>query len=356
MHRDPRPSSDPHLTINRGSRSSVGSLSTYGRSMGLWESTVERIENVTEGKKLGYTGRVRSQGREAERIVRAVLNPACRPDAVLVSTYWWERVKNFGDLLTPHLLRDLGIVPVLTPPAEADLIGVGSLIQHLPADSTATLWGTGLIRDEPVDLPGITTLALRGELTRDRLGSPQVEALGDPGLLISDTISRPGITHEVGFVVHYAHVDDPWVEAMIEGHDGVLVIDVAQSPAAVARQVASCRAIVSTSLHGVITADSLGVPASWVRMPRALVGGEFKFRDHETVVRPAGDRSADSSEVASLAELVARALPADASAVVRAQEGLRVAARRIPEVTPSRRVPTWQVPTHGRGRPVHPYV
>ena len=112
--------------------------------MGVWETAVVRAERLTAGRKLNYTGRVRTQGRETERIVRAVMNGACRPDAVLVSTYWWEKVKNFGDLLTPYLLRDHGIVPVLTPPAEADLVGVGSLIHHLPADSTATLsWAVG---------------------------------------------------------------------------------------------------------------------------------------------------------------------------------------------------------------------
>ncbi|WP_284302783.1 hypothetical protein [Mobilicoccus caccae] len=69
--------------------------------MGLWESTVGRVERASGGQRFGYTGRVRSQGREAERVVRAVLNPSCRPEAVLVPTYWWEKVKNFGDLLTP---------------------------------------------------------------------------------------------------------------------------------------------------------------------------------------------------------------------------------------------------------------
>lgn len=325
--------------------------------MSFWESAVGRLGKVPAGGKLGYTGRVRSQGREVERIARTVLNRACRPDAVLVSTFWWEKVKNFGDLLTPHLLRDFGIVPVLTPPAEADLVGVGSLIQHLPASSTATLWGTGLIHDEPTDLPGITTLALRGELTRDRLGSPAVEALGDPGLLIADRLTRPGITHDVGLVVHYVHAQDEWVRTMVDRFSGsVLLIDVAQSPGAVARAVASCRTIVSTSLHGVITADALGVPVAWVRMPRALYGGDFKFKDHESVVRPARDRSADSAEISDLGELVARACVADEGAVARAKEGLRAAARRIPEVTTSRRVSTWQVPLVGRGRPIHSYV
>lgn len=325
--------------------------------MGLWDLAVRHVEKASGGERLGYTGRARSDGREVERLVRAVLHPSCRPEAVLVSTYWWEKVRNFGDLLTPHLLRDFGIVSVLTPPAEAALIGVGSLVQHLPPESTAALWGTGLIHDAIVDLPGVTTLALRGELTRDRMGSPAVEALGDPGILVADTVRRPGVSHDVGLVLHFRHAEDETLRSMVESFTGsVRLIRVDQSPAAVAREVASCRAIVSTSLHGVITADSFGIPAAWVRMPEALIGGDFKFRDHETVMRPTRERSADLADIASLGELLSLACAADTTAVTRAKDGLRRAARRIPEVTPARRVPTWQVPWVGRGRAVHPYV
>ncbi|WP_312720209.1 polysaccharide pyruvyl transferase family protein [Mobilicoccus sp.] len=325
--------------------------------MQTWESAVTRVEQVLLGRRMGYTGRVRSQGREADRVVRAVLNPSCRPDAVLVPTFWWEKVKNFGDLLTPYLLRDFGIVPVLTPPAEAGLVGGGSLVQHLPAESSATLWGTGLIYDQHVELPGVQTLALRGELTRDRLGTPPVEALGDPGLLLGDTITRPGVTFDVGLVLHYVHRGDAWFDGLVDEFDGsVLLIDVAQSPAAVARQVASCRAVVSTSLHGVITADSVGVPAVWVRMPLELAGADFKFRDHESVARPATDRGVLATEVSSMRDLVARVATADEVAVDRAKTRLRAAARRIPEVAGAHRVSTWQVPLLGRGRPVHSHV
>ncbi|GAB47013.1 polysaccharide pyruvyl transferase family protein [Mobilicoccus pelagius] len=319
-----------------------------------------RVERGLGGRKLGYNGRVRSQGREARRVARAVMTPACRPEALLVSTFWWEKVENFGDLLTPYLLPRLGVVPVLAPPAEADLVGVGSLLQHLDPGFQGAIWGSGLVDDRRMDLPGATCLALRGHLTRDRLGSPTVEALGDPGLLLSRRVRRRSVTYDVGVVAHYVHAEDPWLLDLVAAHpgsgDGVLFIDVAQSPRAVARQVASCRAIVSTSLHGVITADSFGIPAAWVRMPRALYGGDFKFRDHESVVRPARDRGCDSRDVGSLAELVTRACPADGDAVARARERLVTAAARIPDVVPHRRVPTWQVSIVGRGRPVHLHV
>ncbi|WP_040155557.1 polysaccharide pyruvyl transferase family protein [Mobilicoccus massiliensis] len=328
--------------------------------MSKWESAIERVGRTVARPRMGYTGRVRSQGREAERIARAVLNASCRPDAVLVSTFWWEKVKNFGDLLTPYLLRDCGIVPVLTPPAQADLVGVGSLVQHLPPDFGGALWGTGLVHDRRTELPDATCLALRGDLTRDRMGSPHVDALGDPGLLVSRRVRRPGVSYDVGVVAHYVHADDEWLHDLVSGHpdhaNTVLPIDVAQRPSAVARQVASCRAIVSTSLHGVITADAFGIPAAWIRMPRSLYGGDFKFHDHESVVRPSGARDIDAADVSSLAQVAAAARPADMAAVERAQDGLIAAAARIPDVVRHRRVPTWQIPLTGRGSVVHTHV
>lgn len=325
--------------------------------MNTWRDSLGRLTDRATKNRFGYTGRLRSGLREADRVVRATAHPGCRPSAVLVRTFWWEKVSNFGDQLTPHLLRHSGIVPLLTPPGEADLIGVGSLIQHLPESYAGTLWGSGLVSDERRELPEATHLALRGEWTRDRMGSPSVMALGDPGLLISGHVRRQAITHDVGLVPHYVHADDERLAQLVAGHPGrVKVVDVQQSPLAVAREIASCRSIVSTSLHGVITADSFGIPATWIRMPKALAGGDFKFGDHETVVRPASARGVGLADVESLAELVARAQSADADAVARSCEALLRAARAIPETTPHRTVPTWQVPVHGRGGTVHQHI
>lgn len=265
------------------------------------------------------------------------MTPGVYPRVALVSTYWWEREPNFGDLLTPLLLPEFGVMPLLTPVASADLIGVGSLIQQLPDGYAGTLWGTGLIHDVPTPLDAATALAVRGELTLDRIGSPPVHALGDPGLLLARRIRRRPIRTDVGIVPHYIHRDEPHFRRLLAGHDApVTVVDVRAHPLEVARQIASCRAVVTSSLHGLIVADSLGVPAVWVRSSAALSGGDFKFRDHETVVKPARPRDHVLADLESLAEAVARACPADESAVRRAQERLMEAARMIPSSVPHR--------------------
>lgn len=260
-------------------------------------------------------------------------------------TFWWERVKNFGDLLTPYLLPSWNVVPVLTPAADAALVGVGSLIQQLPPTFSGALWGTGLIEDRAVDLPGATALALRGELTRDRLGNPSVVALGDPGLLLGRVTRRQSVRWDVGVVPHYVHRDDRVLAGLVaDFSDAVTIIDVQQHPRAVARRIASCRAIVTTSLHGLIVADAFGIPAVWVVMPKELYGGDFKFHDHESVAAPSRPRGLRLEEITSLRAAVAAALPADEKRIARARDGLVAAARQIPQVTRTERMTPIRVP------------
>jgi pyruvyltransferase len=59
----------------------------------------------------------------------------------------------------------------------------------------------------------------------------------------------------------------------------LIVIDVQQQPLEVFTKIDSCRYILSSSLHGLIVADSLGIPNAWLDAPD-LIGGRFKFDDY----------------------------------------------------------------------------
>jgi pyruvyltransferase len=48
-------------------------------------------------------------------------------------------------------------------------------------------------------------------------------------------------------------------------------------------EISECELIVSSSLHGLITADSLGIECVWLRTSKPLYGAsEFKFHDYES--------------------------------------------------------------------------
>ena len=48
-------------------------------------------------------------------------------------------------------------------------------------------------------------------------------------------------------------------------------------------QVASCDFIFSSSLHGLIAADSLGIPNKWVKFSDLVLGNGYKFKDYYSV-------------------------------------------------------------------------
>jgi hypothetical protein len=58
------------------------------------------------------------------------------------------------------------------------------------------------------------------------------------------------------------------------------VIDVFESPEAVLSRIRACHYVVSSSLHGIVVAHGLGVPAVWMQLSDSVRGSGWKFRDH----------------------------------------------------------------------------
>ncbi|MBW3084563.1 hypothetical protein KEM60_00751 [Austwickia sp. TVS 96-490-7B] len=294
--------------------------------------------------RFGVEGRTRVAARRSAQAAADLACPMLYPRAPVIPTYWWEGHTNFGDQLTPVLLRGLGVIATHRPVEQASVIGVGSLIQQLPSDFEGLLWGTGLIVDIPVDLPGVRGVGVRGELTRSRISCPGMPVSGDPGLLTRLLFRPVRRRYDVGVVVHYTHAEDARLAEMLQHTPGSLRIDVTRRPWSVARDIASCRRIVTTSLHGLILADAFGIPAVWIRMPQGLYGGDFKFRDHETVARPSQERGHDLDQVESLAHAQALAVTADEKAVDEACERIRRSVETLVDAAATPPSSPWRFP------------
>jgi len=178
-----------------------------------------------------------------------------------VKAYWYRRVPNFGDLLTEWLLAKHGVPVEWAPPRQAELVGAGSILQTLPRWYSGVVWGSGHIKRRAT-LPNAHVLALRGPLT----GLAPLYA--DPGLLAGKDVPVTA-EHPVGVIAHYI------TPLAVDGYQ----IDVQADPDTVIREAAKCERIVSSSLHGLILADSLGIPNMWIYSDK-VVGGGFKFRDY----------------------------------------------------------------------------
>lgn len=275
-----------------------------------------------------YDGPLRRRLRQVRRLVQAA--PAVGTRGVVVPAYWWDGHPNLGDELTPLLLPRYGIVPLHREPDRARLAGVGSIIQFLPAGYNGAIWGSGMIDDVERPLPAAHVLAVRGPLTAERIGAGGV-AFGDPGLLVGRHLRRPRSDGRVVLVAHGHHRNDPDVLALARA-DGVRAVNVHRGAPAVVRGIASAGAVLTTSLHGLVTADAYGIPAVWTTREPALIGGDFKFRDYEAAVTPGRSRFVHFDDVRSPDDVRRRASRADAARVAELCDGLEAALRRLPDV------------------------
>ncbi len=199
-----------------------------------------------------------------------------------MTAFWYDGTVNFGDLITPLLLRHYGMTPVHASAERAQVIATGSILHMAPEDFAGQIVGSGLMRDEPRRYSNARFRAVRGRLTRTALGLDDSVPLGDPGMLCSRLLpTRSEKQFTLGLIPHYVDKADPRIARLHEMYpDSVTIIDVKRQPMEVFRDVDACEHILSSSLHGVITADSLGIPAGWMRLSDKVSGGAFKFNDY----------------------------------------------------------------------------
>jgi pyruvyltransferase len=100
---------------------------------------------------------------------------------------------------------------------------------------------------------------------------------GDPALL-APLVYNPDveIKHEVGVVLRWS--EKSWLK--VKPGKGVKLIDLGTSDVeGVIDQIKSCKKIITSSLHGLIIADTYGIPNAWLSSSTPK-GGEFKFYDY----------------------------------------------------------------------------
>lgn len=207
--------------------------------------------------------------------------------------YWSSKVfekktkENYGDILSAYIVTKVSGKEAVFYNAPASrkkfikkpyLMAIGSILQY--ATNRATVWGSGIISKD--DTPGAARYcAVRGPLSRKRileLGHTCPEVYGDPALLLP-AFYNPSITknYELGIIPHYvdyAHCKNTY-------GDTLPVIDLMTDDFfATTDQMLSCKAIVSSSLHGVIVAHAYGIPAIWVQFSDKLSGDNTKYADY----------------------------------------------------------------------------
>jgi pyruvyltransferase len=211
-----------------------------------------------------------------------------------VKVYYWKQRPNFGDLLSSLLLkRFTRLRSHWAAPDQADIVLIGSILEHLPPDFSGVIAGAGKLHGGiPLRFPNAKILSVRGRLTAEELGLSKSVSLGDPALLANELVPLPEKKYDLGLIPHWTDrelaINPAYTKYLPQ------IIQVSDDPLAVIAEIGACKKIVSSSLHGIILADAFGIPRRIELAPRmlshpAVEGGLFKWRDyHSSIGTPLG--------------------------------------------------------------------
>jgi hypothetical protein len=201
---------------------------------------------------------------------------------------------NWGDAMSPVMVALMCGLPIQRVPTRSHSIRMGAVgtIGHGFGLGTTFFWGTGSSewrnpsapmaeRERFEPSPNMTVCATRGPLSAHILSGGTLDRgavpFGDPVWLLP-RFYRPAVekTHELGIILHLSELngralDANASEAVIRAHipealqgsiktiNTLTAID-PEGLRAKTDEILACKRIVSTSLHGMVVAESYGIP------------------------------------------------------------------------------------------------
>lgn len=209
-------------------------------------------------------------------------------------------LNNFGDLIGPMVCRELLRLKGITGEGASQrrLLSVGSIL--MLARDGDVIWGTGMNGKSLAQTPPFSHLdirAVRGPLTREFLmskGHEVPKVYGDPALLLGTLWGRERLrgdqrSRSLAIIPNFHDLSAHRFTRQ--------VVDPRRPLASVLAQIAASDFVVGSSLHAVIVAESLGIPA---RAIASAVEPAFKYEDY---YRATG--RSDVTIASSLAEALA---------------------------------------------------
>jgi pyruvyltransferase len=210
-----------------------------------------------------------------------------------VKAYWWRGnpgnyVSNFGDAITPLLLeRFAGLTVEWDTVSHSQVTVTGSILEHIPPLWDGHIIGAGKLYDNSLLHLHTNTAkvwALRGPLTARSV--PGDYALGDPGLLADELVRVETRDIDLGIVPHLTDTSLAYDPQWYGPKWNTMVISPTLPPLKVIELIGRCKKIVTSSLHGLITADAFDIPRRYEYNKNATKyeGGAFKFRDYSASI------------------------------------------------------------------------
>ena len=195
---------------------------------------------------------------------------------------------NAGDFLSLFLGPMIAGRPaVTTHPQRANqdaVVIVGSTLQW----NVTYWWGPGFMTpDQTLTSVNPQIFSVRGPLSYDQLQNPSIpKVFGDIGSLISWFYQprNKNKRYDLCLIPHYVDAEEselltrtlePW-----KNSNNHLVINIKDPLFTIMDQLVQCRFALSSTLHGIIFADSYGIPNAHIQLSQNVRGGFHKFDDY----------------------------------------------------------------------------
>jgi hypothetical protein len=232
--------------------------------------------------------------REIRRRGIEIMRSGEHADGRSLRIAYFVRIPNVGDRINPAIVSWLTSAATRFVPFSHDrphLVCAGSIMSG--TTSSSLVWGTGVMHPRyglgrPV---AGNIFAVRGRLSEAELRRSGLInrslPLGDPGLLAPRVFGVAAATRPqylLGLVPHYVDRWHPAVRRLLQ-QPGVCDLDVRQSPRDFLVAMANCAAVASSSLHGLVFAEALGLPSLWCSATNEVAGDGFKFHDWFSTTR-----------------------------------------------------------------------
>lgn len=204
--------------------------------------------------------------------------------------YFSDFNNNWGDALNLILFNKIlnsdvtSFKQVFNPTNKKKIYGIGSIIDSHVDNSL--ICGSGFIQyPKTLIFKNSNIITLRGKLSANvfnDFGVNTPSIYGDPALLYPFFFPLSNSpNYKLGIIPHYVDLFHPLIVSLEEKYkDNIRIISPYLDIHEFSKQVSSCEMILSSSLHGLILSDSLGIPNRRFILSDKILGGDFKYHDY----------------------------------------------------------------------------
>ena len=230
----------------------------------------------------------------------------CR-NALLINAYvdddTWTGIRhsNWGDDLNYYFISHLTKRPIVflhrfwlaKKLNFRNYLCIGTLMDAVNYSRESTIvWGTGVSGQDRLFTIPKEIRSVRGKKSIEFLqqkNMPYPALVGDPALILPLFYQPKNKEkkYKLGIIPHVIDLEHPVIKQIqSKNSNEILIINLSKFDkwTDIIDQICSCESIASSSLHGLITSDTYGVPNCWIELSGKISGGHFKFYDYASSV------------------------------------------------------------------------